>query len=103
LIALVINTHPDDRLQTTDDGNCSRPPSSVVRPPTVMTRKTSLLRIVPAACGQAADMAVLRRSRRPATFVAGRAIAHPARRFAYRRRLASQANPGAILPLHDVR
>ena len=41
----------DDRLQTTEFL-----PSSVLCPPTALIRKTSLLRIVPTACGQAADI-----------------------------------------------
>src|SRR6202049_2147940 len=43
LIALIINTHPDDRIQTTDDRYLSviRPLTSVVR--SELIRKTSLL------------------------------------------------------------
>jgi hypothetical protein len=60
LIALVIDTHPDDGNQTTDDR--TRTLSSVLcRPSSDCTmRKTSLLRIVPTACGQAADIALRR-------------------------------------------
>ncbi len=56
LIALIINTHLG--RQTSDDRrqNFFCPPSSVVGPPTALIRKTSLLRIVPTACGQAADI-----------------------------------------------
>jgi hypothetical protein len=43
LIALIINAHPDDRIQTTDDRYLSvvRPLTSVVR--SALIRKTSLL------------------------------------------------------------
>jgi hypothetical protein len=54
LIALIIDTHPDDSRQTTDD-RFFRRPSSVVRRQIGTIRKTSFLRIVPTARGQAAD------------------------------------------------
>jgi hypothetical protein len=57
LIALIINAHPARQ----------RPRSSVRANGSIgrtLNRKTSLLRIVPTACGQAADIALLPRPRR---------------------------------------
>jgi hypothetical protein len=63
LIALIINAHPARQ----------RPRSSVRANGSIgrtLNRKTSLLRIVPTACGQAADIALLPRPRRTGDFIA---------------------------------
>jgi hypothetical protein len=89
LIALIINAHPArqrTRMVVLANGSSGR----------TLIRKTSLLRIVPTACGQAADMkrarsfgpcgpGCVRRSENSATATTCVAVAL-----------------GAILPLHDV-
>ena len=97
LIALIINAHPArqrTRSSVLANGSTGR----------TLIRKTSLLRIVPTACGQAADIALLPRPQRL------RRLSSPcdvmrcnARRLRIDRDVVSRSTLGAILPLHDVR
>src|SRR5262245_63424716 len=66
-------------------------------------RKTSLLRIVPTACGQAADIALATRSRAWRFASPCDVTTLQRSEIAHRSRLASRSTLGAILPLHDVR
>ena len=96
LIALIINAHPArqrSRSSVHANGSIGR----------TLNRKTSLLRIVPTACGQAADKASTIRPRCAGDFHSpGNAVAD-ARRLRIDRDVASRSVLGAILPLHDVR
>src|SRR5215813_6625528 len=68
-----------------------------------LNRKTSLLRIVPTACGQAADIAA-HMTRRAGDFRRRAARScRDARRLRIDRDVPSRSILGAILPLHDVR
>ena len=68
-----------------------------------LNRKTSLLRIVPTACGQAADIAA-NMTRRAGDFRRRAARScRDARRLRIDRDVTSRSILGAILPLHDVR
>ena len=68
-----------------------------------LNRKTSLLRIVPTACGQAADIAA-DMTRRAGDFRRRAARScRDARRLRIDRDVTSRPILGAILPLHDVR
>src|SRR5271166_6626551 len=68
-----------------------------------MIRKTSLLRIVPTACGQAADIA--RKPARNGANLHRRPVWNGfcARRLRIDRDLHRERILGAILPLHDIR
>ena len=68
-----------------------------------LNRKTSLLRIVPTACGQAADEASMIRLRCAGDFRSPGKLVADARRLRIDRDVASRSVLGAILPLHDVR
>ena len=69
-----------------------------------LIRKTSLLRIVPTACGQAADKAPLRDLVAPRLeVVAHRDHVSDARRLRIDRDAVLRPSLGAILPLHDVK
>ena len=96
LIALIINAHPArqrSRSSVHANGSIGR----------TLNRKTSLLRTVPTACGQAADKASTIRPRCAGDFHSpGNAVAD-ARRLRIDRDVASRSVLGAILPLHDVR
>jgi hypothetical protein len=72
-------------------------------PGRTLIRKTSLLRIVPTACGQAADIALAREPAAPRFSSQCNAITFNARRLRIGRDVTSRSNLGAILPLHDVR
>src|SRR5215475_4993100 len=90
-----LGSRPDDRCSSSRSANSS--------PGRTLIRKTSLLRIVPTACGQAADIAshaILpdddfhrRTARSRSTLGDCEAVAT----------LSSRSQLGAILPLHDVR
>jgi hypothetical protein len=96
LIALIINAHPArqrSRSSVHANGSIGR----------TLNRKTSLLRIVPTACGQAADESIDKGPRYAGDFRSpGNAVAD-ARRLRIDRDVVSRSMLGAILPLHDVR
>src|SRR5207253_1129277 len=64
--------------------------------------RPACLRIVPTACGQAADINTGPRPLRT-HLSARRVLAFQCSEIAHRSRLASRSTLGAILPLHDVR
>ena len=97
LIALIINAHPArqrTRSSVLTNGSIGR----------TLIRKTSLLRIVPTACGQAADIALRYAIPSP------RRLSSPCDVITFQcselragRDITSRSTLGAILPLHDVR
>jgi hypothetical protein len=94
LIALIINAHSArqrSRSSVHANGSIGR----------TLNRKTSLLRTVPTACGQAAGEATTTALRRRFSFAGQRGA--DARRLRIDRDIASRSTLGAILPLHDVR
>ena len=97
LIALIINAQPArQRSRSSVHANDSTGRT--------LNRKTSLLRIVPTACGQAADIALAARARARRLCIAVRrdhvAMLGDCASIAT---LPSRPTLGAILPLHDVR
>ena len=94
LIALIINAHPArqrSRSSVHANGSIGR----------TLNRKTSLLRTVPTACGQAAGESI-DDDVAPATFVR-RTTRCRCSGLRIDRDVASRSTLGAILPLHDVR
>ena len=97
LIALIINAHPArqrTRSSVLTNGSIGR----------TLIRKTSLLRIVPTACGQAADIALLYAIPSPQRLSSPcDVITFQCSELRAGRDITSRSTLGAILPLHDVR
>jgi hypothetical protein len=95
LIALIINAHPArqrSRSSVHANGSIGR----------TLNRKTSLLRTVPTACGQAAGESI-DDDVAPGDFRSPNNAVADARRLRIDRDVVSRSTLGAILPLHDVR
>ena len=97
LIALIINAHPArqrTRSSVLANGSIGR----------TLIRKTSLLRIVPTACGQAADIALRYVTPSPQRLSSPcDVVTLQCSELRAGRDITSRSTLGAILPLHDVR